>query len=158
MTPGIHAYPQELVTFIFNRWKDPLFVQQLSASGIDPSCQLPDRTLLERIISISYQASLMREEERPVMFRLIIAAPELFPPDEGPPTGLHRLLFNQPRPFEEYELHRLAPAADFDRTMIGLSLEKGKRVQIWGLILTERGGCRRNGVAGRPSRRFLLVS
>ncbi len=81
------------------------------------------------------------------MFRLIIAAPELFPPDEGPPTGLHRLLFNQPRPFEEYELHRLAPAADFDRTMIGLSLEKGKRVQIWGLILTgtrwmqaERGG------------------
>src|SRR5512135_1994068 len=111
----LHAYPRELVSFILDRWKDPLFAERLNAAGINPSIQLPDRSVLEQIISACYQASLMREEERPVVFRLIIRDHHLFLPDEGPPTGLHRLQFAKMRPFNEYELHRLAPAADFYR-------------------------------------------
>ena len=130
----LHAYPRELVSFILAQWKDPLFVERLSSAGIDPSVQLPDRSVLEQVISTCYQASLMREEERPVLFRLIIRDHHLFPPDDGPPTGLHRLQFSEMRPFNEYELHRLAPAADYYRELIGVALGPEKRVQIWGMV------------------------
>ncbi len=101
---------------------------------MDPSVELPDRSVLERVISTCYQASLMREEERPVLFRLIIRDHRLFTPEDGPPTGLHRLQFARMRPFSEYELYRLAPAADYYRALIGVSLGPGKRVQIWGMV------------------------
>ena len=134
MRPGMHAYPEELVSFIFDIWQDPLFLERLRAAGIDTSLQLPGRAVLEKIISTCYQASLLQEEERQVMFRLIIRDPELFPADDGPPTGLHRLQFCSTRTFNEYELHRLAPAADFYRTLIGVSLDRENGVQIWGVI------------------------
>ncbi|MCM2357669.1 MAG: DNA integrity scanning protein DisA nucleotide-binding domain protein [Geobacteraceae bacterium] len=134
MRPGIHAYPEELVSFIFDLWQDPQFQERLSAAGIDCSVGLPDRAVLQQVISTCYQASLMREEERPVMFRLIIRAPELLAADEGPPTGLHRLQFARTRAFNEYELHRLAPAADFFRTLIGVSLDRENGAQIWGMV------------------------
>jgi hypothetical protein len=130
----LHAYPLELVSFVLEQWKDPLFVERLSSAGIDPSTQLPDRSVLEQVISTCYQASLMREEERPVLFRLIIRDYRLFPPDDGPPTGLHRLQFAKMRPFNEYELQRLAPAADFYRALIGVDLGRENRVQIWGIV------------------------
>ena len=38
----------------------------------------------------------MREEERPVTFRLVLAEPGFFPPEAGPPAGLHRLEFVAP--------------------------------------------------------------
>jgi hypothetical protein len=132
--PGMHAYPEELVSFIFDLWEDPLFLERLRLAGIDPSAQLPGRAVLDKIISTCYQASLLHEEEREIMFRLIIRAPELFPADEGPPTGLHRLRFCKTRPFNEYELHRLAPAADFYRTLIGVSIDREGGAHIWGVI------------------------
>jgi len=95
---------------------------------------LPDSSVLEHLISTCYQASLMREEERPVMFRLILRDHHLFSPDDGPPIGLHRLQFDKMRPFNEYELCRLAPAADFYRALIGVALDQQKRVQIWGMV------------------------
>ncbi|HAM52411.1 MAG TPA: hypothetical protein DCP92_17575 [Nitrospiraceae bacterium] len=130
----LHAYPRELVSFILDRWKDPFFAERLRLAEIDPSIQLPDRSVLEQVISTCYQASLMKEEERPVMFRLIIRDHHLFPPDDGPPTGLHRLQFDKMRPFNEYELYRLAPAADFYRALIGAALGSKKRLQIWGMV------------------------
>ena len=129
-----HAYPRELVSFILDRWKDPLFMEHLSSAGIDPSCVLPDRSILEHLISTCYQASLMREEERPVMFRLILRDHNLFPPDDGPPIGLHRLQFARMRPLNEHELCRLAPAADFYRALIGVTLDRQNGAQIWGIV------------------------
>ncbi|HEY6871712.1 MAG TPA: hypothetical protein VI298_03175 [Geobacteraceae bacterium] len=134
MKPGVHAYPEEFVSFIYDQWQDPLFQERLRAAGTDVLHGLPDRSVLERVISTCYQASLMREEERPVRFRLLIRAPELFPVDAGPPTGLHRLHFARMRPCNEYELHRLAPAADFYRTLIGVFLDPDNGAQIWGMI------------------------
>ena len=101
---------------------------------MNSSFRLPERSLLEHLVSVCYQASLMREETRPVMFRLIIRPPELFPVDMGPPTGLHLLKFNEPRSCNEQELYKLAPAADFYRTLIGIDLDCEARPQIWGLI------------------------
>jgi hypothetical protein len=128
-----HSYPKDLVAFIYERWQDPLFVARLVA-GCEGSFRLPERGVLEQVLSTCYQASLMREEERPVMFRLIFRDAQLFPADEGPPTGLHRLIFSRRRAFNEYELHRLAPAADFYRTLIGISIDPAEGAQIWGLI------------------------
>ncbi len=130
----LHAYPRELVSFILERWKDPLFRERLVSIGIDPSAGLPDRSILENLISTCYQASLMREEERPVMFRLILRDHRLFLPDEGPPIGLHRLQFSGTRPFTEHELCRLAPAADFYRALIGVALDHKGEAQIWGMV------------------------
>ncbi len=126
-----HAYPRELVSFIFDQWKESLFAERL---GVDHTAELPDPSVLEQVISTCYQASLMKEEERPVLFRLIIRDPRLFPPDDGPPTGMHRLQFAEMRPFNEYELCRLAPAADFYRALIGVALSPEKKVQIWGMV------------------------
>jgi hypothetical protein len=131
--PG-HSYPKDLVAFIYDRWQDPGFVERLCPAASDCTFQLPDRAVLEQVISTCYQASLMREEERPVMFRLIIRDSHLFSAEEGPPTGMHRLVFSRVRPFNEYELHRLAPAADFYRTLIGITLVPGDGAQIWGML------------------------
>jgi trigger factor len=56
---------------------------------------------------------MMREEDRPVTLRLILAPSQLFPPDQGPPKGFLRLLFSTPRAFNEDELRaRIAKDAD----------------------------------------------
>ena len=132
--PSRHCYPKELVAFIFERWQDRAFVARVCPQAGEESFALPDCGILEQVISTCYQASLLREEERPVMFRLIIRDSYLFPPLEGPPTGMHRLIFSRTRAFNEYELHRLAPAADFYRTLIGIFIDPVLGAQIWGLL------------------------
>lgn len=133
-SPFGHCYPRDLVAFIYERWQDEAFVARLCPKSEGGSFQLPERGILEQVISTCYQASLLREEERPVMFRLIIRDSYLFAAQEGPPTGMHRLIFSRTRPFNEYELHRLAPAADFYRTLIGIFIEPVQGAQIWGLL------------------------
>ncbi|KAF0218887.1 MAG: hypothetical protein FD174_2670 [Geobacteraceae bacterium] len=131
----MHAYPQELVSFLLERWDEPVAPAEDEGRGMEGlSDRLPDPPLLERLISTCYQASLMHEEERPVNFRLIVREPELFVAGEGPPDGLHRLIFTEPRPFNEYELQRLSPAADFYRSLIGVRVDPAKGIQMWGLV------------------------
>ncbi|RII31562.1 MAG: hypothetical protein CXR30_01735 [Geobacter sp.] len=143
----MHAYPLDLVDFVYELWSDPVFKERINSVATDLPFDLPDRALFEHILSTCYQASLMQEEERQVMLRIIIQVPESLPLEEGPPSGLHRLRFNKPRSFNEYELHRLAPAADFYRTLIGVTIDHDNGPQIWGLIhsgtrwmQTEHGG------------------
>ena len=42
---------------------------------------------------------MLREEERPVVFRAILAEPALFAPEGRPPEGLQRLEFPRSLPF-----------------------------------------------------------
>ena len=130
----VHAYPQELVSFILDHQKDPLFMDGLRANGSAPPAPLPERAVLEQVISVCYQASLLREEERAIEFRLIICDPEILPAQEGPPTGLQPLTFAQTRPFNEFELHRLTPAVDFSRMLVAISIDPQNGPQIWGII------------------------
>lgn len=94
------------------------------------------------MFSTCYQASLMREEERSVTFRLILCEPELFPAEGGPPTGLHRLEFNAPRSFEVQELRRLSPATDYHRSLIGGRLNGRGSLEIWGIVQSGPGWVR----------------
>ncbi len=130
-----HSYPTHLARVLCDSWKDG----SVRPEGLDPAENyegepLPDPGIVERLLSICYQASLLREEEHPVTFRLLLRDPERFDPGQGPPMGLHRLLFTFPRPCDEQELRRLSPAADFYRTLIGVRLDERRNLQIWGLV------------------------
>ena len=132
---GIHSYPKELVSFLLEHWDEAgMREEEQDMEGYGQHDKLPDATLLEQLISTCYQASLMREEERPVNFRLIVREPHRFDPEEGPPTGFHRLPFAVPRPFSEFELRRLSPAADFYRSLLGVCSDPAKGLQIWGIV------------------------
>ena len=140
----MHVYPNELAALIEQRWGPPP-VQDASPEAL--AGVLPGKNGLVQLISTCYQVSMMREEDRAVTLRLILAPPSLFPPDQGPPKGFLRLLFSTPRPFNEYELRRLSPAVDFERSLIGIERHPEKGFQIWGVVNSgirwlqeERGG------------------
>ena len=99
--------------------------------GID---LLPDAATLEDFFSACYHASLLREEERPVTFRAILAAPELFASEGRPPEGLQRLEFSGSLPFDPRELRQLSVTADPRRTLIGVRREGERGLRIWGVI------------------------
>src|SRR5688572_24560684 len=122
-----HAYPGDLAQAVHLRWPE---IQ----SGIQAGLTLPTPAVLEEVLSVCYQASLLREEGRPVAFRVAFGAPDVFAPAAGPPAGLHRLVFRESRPFDQHELRRLAPAAVFSRSLIGVVIDRDGGLRIWGLI------------------------
>jgi hypothetical protein len=133
-----------------DRWRDT----PESPGGVDP---LPDAAALEGFFAACYQASMLREEERPVVFRAILAEPALFDPKGRPPEGLQRLEFPSPLPFDPRELRRLSVAADPRRTLIGAWRDGEGGLRIWGLInsgtrwLRDVRGGRRAGAPLPPS-------
>jgi len=117
-----NAYPADLARFIRERWDE------------DRAGALPDSHTLETLISACYQASLLREEERAVTFRVILCDPDRLPPNEGPPGGIHRLEFPEPRQFDIQEMRRLSPAADYYRSLVGVCFDEEEGLRIWGLV------------------------
>ena len=95
---------------------------------------LPEKAALHRLLSAAYQASLLREEDRPLRFRLFVGEPERVSPDAGPPEGLHALRFSEPRPYNEQEIRRLAPAASYHRALIGVRPSGNDDFEIWGVL------------------------
>jgi hypothetical protein len=118
------AYPQHLASFVRERWGG-------TVPGAD---SLPDSPVLETLLSACYQASLLREEERSVTFRMILCDPDRLPVRQGPPSGLHKLEFPAPRPFDVQELRRLSPAANYYRSFVGVAPYGERGLRIWGLV------------------------
>lgn len=114
------AYPRDLAVYVKHEW--------------GKSRTLPALKHVEALLSICYQTSLMREETRPIQFRLLLCDPETLPAADGPPRGLHRLIFAKPRRFNRNELRRLSPATDYYRALIGVHLNAEKKWEIWGII------------------------
>src|SRR4051812_44607469 len=111
-----HAYPDQLADFVRERWAA---LHDSPSAGVR-MCPLPEHEALSALLSTAYQATLLREEERQVAFRIIVSSPQAFPEDAGPPDGLQRLVFTHPRPLTEHELRRLSPAAKYHRSLIGV--------------------------------------
>ena len=113
---------------------------------------LPEVGVLEELLSVCYQASLMSEEERPVSFRLMLADPGRFPPEKGPPDSLQSLEFGERLPFTEDEIRRLSPAAEFHRSLIGVECAENGELQIWGLLQSGPGWVKasQGGRGGHP--------
>jgi hypothetical protein len=125
---GSGAYPHDLAVVVRERW---------SSAHVEPgatSLPLPDPAVLERALSVCYQASLLREEGRSTTFRLAVSGPEAFASAGGPPASLHRLLFTEGRPFDAHELRRLAPAAAFQSSIIGAQPDERGGLWLWGMI------------------------
>ena len=120
--------PRNLAALIYERWP------QEPGSEADNAELRPDAATLTELIRVCYQASLLREEARPVTFRLILAEPGRFPAEQGPPLGLHRLELGETRPLNPLELRRLSPAANVQRSMIGVRWEEEHGLRIWGII------------------------
>jgi hypothetical protein len=119
-----YSYPAQLAELVKKVWpKDRL-------------AQLPQEHHLRHLFDIAYHASLMRDEDRPVTFRLIYGDPGLLPPDEGPPSGLMPLKLDRPRPFNEQEIRRLSMAALYFRSMIGVCPSLHHDLQIWGMVVS----------------------
>jgi hypothetical protein len=123
------AYPQELATFITEHWFD---VE--AGESAQNEFELPGLPMLEALISTAFQASLLREEEQPLLFRLILAEPKYFNETDGPPQGLHRLVFEEEVPCNPLELKGLAHAASFYRSLLGVRLDPIKGPMIWGIV------------------------
>lgn len=123
-----YAYPEQLASSVLKRWHGV-------GGAVEPET-LPDADELEELLCVCYQASLMREEERPIAFRAILSGPQSFAPGEGPPSGLHRLRLDAPRPFDAHELRRLSPGAEFHRSLIAVEKdgEDGTNLRIWGSV------------------------
>jgi hypothetical protein len=121
-----HAYPADLGRAVHLRWAE-------AQSGAPTRLTLPAPAVLQEALSVCYQASLLREEGRAVTFRVAFGTPDEFIAAAGPPAGLHRLVFRDPRPFDQHELRRLAPAAAFSRSLIGVDV-RDVEPRIWGLI------------------------
>ncbi|MBA3474789.1 MAG: DNA integrity scanning protein DisA nucleotide-binding domain protein [Rubrobacter sp.] len=119
-----YAYPYDLASFVRERWDG-------TVPGAAP---LPDMPVLENLLSACYQASLLREEERSVTFRMVLCDPDRLPVRQGPPSGLHKLEFPEPRPFDVQELRRLSPAANYYRSLVGVAPYGEGGLRIWGLV------------------------
>jgi hypothetical protein len=147
----IHGYPAELGLFVCQRW------YECSPPLGRPCAPLPDAERVGRLLSIAYQASLLKEEDRQVTFRLVFCEPAEFPEDAGPPSGFHRLVFTRPRHLDQHELARLSPAAKYHRALIGVRLDPTLGFVIWGIL---QSGARwlRDTHGGRSSQNQALPS
>lgn len=131
-----HSYPADLAQVVLRTWHvGSSLTEEYCDTGPDLDA-LPAPDVLEAILSTCYQASLLREEERPVRFRLIVANAAGFLASGGLPHGLHRLLFDEPRPLSHHELRRLAPGVDFHRALIGAQIDPRDGPMLWGMITT----------------------
>jgi hypothetical protein len=133
IAPGPHAYPHQLAHLVQQRWA-ALRPTELGATDLAQRDNVPSLAAIERLLSVCYQASLLYEEGRPVTFRVALAEPESFTVLGGPPAGLHRLVLSQSRPFDEHELRRIAPAAVFQRSLIGVRVDMNDELSVWGLV------------------------
>ena len=114
------AFPKDLAVYAKKEW--------------GKSRSLPALKHVEILLSTCYHASLLREEARPIKFRLLLCDADSLPAAEGPPRGLHRLVFVTHRRFNRNELRRLSPATDFHRALIGVHLNSEKKWEIWGIV------------------------
>jgi hypothetical protein len=112
------AYPQDLAATLRRAW---------------PSWALPLPDSLEHILATAYHASFLRDEERPVTFRLLVAPPSSIVDDVSPPMGLLPMRFTEARPLDEHELRRMSPAAKYHRALIGVSEREGVPL-AWGIV------------------------
>jgi hypothetical protein len=125
----LHKYPKDLVFELLALWR-----LRDNAEGKKYQ-RLPDIEVLEDLVSTCYQVSQMQEEARGLRFRLMLCEPEDIDEDGlGESNGLFTLLFDAPRPYNEYELLKLGPSIDYNNSLIGVKYSRHDGLQIWGLI------------------------
>jgi len=96
----------------------------------------PSAKELSHICNILYSTSLLKEEGRAVRARVIIAPPDAFPANGGPPDGTHVIRFTSGHSLTANEIKRLSPAASFFHSVIAVWPHPDRGFQIWGILNT----------------------
>ena len=120
----IHTYPTDLAQLIAAQW----------ATTPDSLDFLPPEEAIASLLSEAYQASLLREEGRSVICRLILIEADQLNDTAGPPAGLQVLRLTEERTFHENEIRRLSPSATLYRSLIGVRWDSDKGFLLWGII------------------------
>jgi hypothetical protein len=147
----VHAYPEQLASFV---------VASLHQAGLRPvGLALPeDEALIESALSVAYQTSLLRDEDRPLTFRLAITPADAFDPGAGPPHGVHPLALERPRVLAVHELRKLVSAVKYPRSIVAIC-RRDDTLAIWGMLHTGPRWLQtvRGGRAGVPDLPHVLV-
>ncbi len=130
----LHSYPHNLVEILLDKWDAGQSGHNLRGASDSKCDTLPNPDVLDELVSTCYQTSIMAEEGRALRFRIILIDPERLAAEDGPPNGLHRLIFSESRAFSEYELRKLAPAVNFYGSLIGVKVNAMGALQIWGIV------------------------
>ena len=123
------VYPRDLHAILQKLWDNKPFFPGW------PDVELPPRAVFNEIIDVCYHASMLTEEGRPTVFRIVFLdrRSPVSPRDDDELPPVIRYLFQEPVPFTEGELRRLAPVADPRRVLIAVE-QSGGRLQIYGLV------------------------
>jgi DisA bacterial checkpoint controller nucleotide-binding len=119
-----YSYPAQLADLVKKVWP---------AESIE---WLPNDSQLRLLLDVAYHASLLREELRPVTFRLLLVNPEELTKPELPPLSVAGFMLDRPRPFNEQEVRRISMAADFFRSLVGVYSDPEEQLRIWGIVLS----------------------
>ena len=119
-----HTYPRELARKIISYW--PVVD--------DPLDKLPPEEAVVALLSEAFQASLLREESRPVTCRLALVTPSELSDAAGPPMGVNALQLVDERKLRAQEIRRLSPSATFYRSLIGVRWDSQNGFLIWGIL------------------------
>ncbi|MBV8417199.1 MAG: DNA integrity scanning protein DisA nucleotide-binding domain protein [Verrucomicrobia bacterium] len=121
-----HSYPRELAEQIWSLW-DRADNAQTVLDSIET---------LHSFLSVAYQASLLREEGRPVECRIALSAPRDLDSASLARIGFHLVRLAKCRTFAEQEIRRLGPATGFYRSMILVEWSLRRGFEISGMIHT----------------------
>ena len=119
-----HTYPRELTEKIISEWPHVT----------NPLDDLPPKKALVSLLSEAFQASLLREEHRPIRCRLVLINPSELSEAEGPPTGMQVLPLQDERKLNTQEIRRLSPCATFYRSLIAVRWDAEEGFWIWGIL------------------------
>ncbi|MBV8969197.1 MAG: DNA integrity scanning protein DisA nucleotide-binding domain protein [Verrucomicrobia bacterium] len=85
-------------------------------------------------MSEAFQASLLREESRPISCRLVLISPSELSEAGGPPTGIQVLQLQDERKLTAQQIRRLSPCATIYRSLIGVRWVPEEGFWIWGIL------------------------
>jgi hypothetical protein len=123
------VYPRDLHGILKGLWGNKPFFRGW------PKVDLPPKVVFEELIDVCYHASMLTEEGRPTVFRIVFldSRSPVSPRDNDELPPVTRYLLQEPVPFTQGELRRLAPVADPRRVLIAVE-HSGGRLQIYGLV------------------------
>jgi len=126
MQSPLHTYPHQLAKLLWPAW-----------TGEDGTrAALDSADTLGAILSIAYQASLLREESRSVECRIAFLGFDKVDSHSLARIGFRLFRFARARSFVEQEIRRIAPATGFYRSMIAVQCGENRDFQISGMIHT----------------------
>lgn len=152
-------YPPELLQHIRSAWND-LQEEEIQQELIHELPPLPSDDALVDLLNVAYQTSLLREEGRKLVFR-ILYLPRSDKEQHNMISWESRLAeFITDRPLDIAELRRLAPAADSNRSMICVD-HNGSAWCVRGILDTGanwRQFTRHESNSGTPPPNYIAIS